>query len=539
MDVIKTSLLFLTAMSFPPCFARRWLFPLLVLVSAAAFHVRSVSAEDGLTKKVAELLAEPHFKTAHWGYLFVDLKTGEVVLERDPEKLFVPASTTKLFSTAAALDTLGADYRFHTPLYRRGSVDAAGVLDGDLILVASGDFTLGGRTTETGEIAFEDHDHIYANWAPEATLTKQNPLAGIEDLARQVAAAGIRRISGEVLIDDRLFEHTEGSGSGPQRITPIMVNDNVLDFSFEPTEPGQATKVTWRPQTAQFQVEFDVQTVKEGEPVETEIHLSPGGQVRVSGKIPANKTGVVRICEVPDPAAFARGLLVEALRNRGVEVAAGLKQQHPRGKLPEREAYEKLPKVAEFVSPPFSEHARLILKVSHNLHASTLPLLLAATHGKRTLGAGLRLESEFLEKSGVDVEGVSFGGGAGGSRADYITPAAAVQLLKHMAQRSDFSVYERALPILGVDGTLAQSLPATSPARGKIQAKTGTLTWDNLLAGRPLCTSKALAGYLTTATGRRLAFAAFINGVHLKDGIDARRLGSDLGRLCEIVHGEL
>jgi D-alanyl-D-alanine carboxypeptidase/D-alanyl-D-alanine-endopeptidase (penicillin-binding protein 4) len=71
-----------------------------------------------------------------------------------------------------------------------------------------------------------------------------------------------------------------------------------------------------------------------------------------------------------------------------------------------------------------------------------------------------------------------------------------------------------------------------------VQAKTGTLTWDNLLFERGLCTSKALAGYLTTAKGKRLAFAAFVNGVHMKPGIDAKRLGSDLGRLCEIVHEE-
>src|SRR5262249_28784154 len=153
-------------------------------------------------------------------------------------------------------------YRFRTPVYRRGPVDDSGVLDGDLILVASGDLTLGGRTTANGEIAFEDSDHIYANWAPDATLTKEDPLAGIDALAKQIAAAGIRRITGEVLIDDRLFEHTESSGSGPAKVTPIIVNDNVLDFTFEPTEPGQPAKTIWRPESALFQVEFDVQTVK-------------------------------------------------------------------------------------------------------------------------------------------------------------------------------------------------------------------------------------------------------------------------------------
>src|SRR6478752_2963461 len=99
-------------------------------------------ADDALARRVEEFLAQPHFKTAHWGYLFVDLKTGEVVIEREAEKLFVPASTTKLFSTAAALDALGADYRLRTPIYRRGEIDGEGQLKGDLILVATGDLSL-------------------------------------------------------------------------------------------------------------------------------------------------------------------------------------------------------------------------------------------------------------------------------------------------------------------------------------------------------------------------------------------------------------
>jgi D-alanyl-D-alanine carboxypeptidase/D-alanyl-D-alanine-endopeptidase (penicillin-binding protein 4) len=497
-----------------------------------------MAAADKLGKRVAEFLSQPHFKTAHIGLLFVDLATGEVVLEQDSEKLFAPASTTKLFSTAAALDALGADYRFQTPIHRRGSLDAAGELDGDLIVVASGDLSFGGRTDDKGQIAFVDSDHTYANWSSDSGLTPQDPLAGINDLARQVAAAGIKRVKGDVLIDDRLFDKAEGSGSGPSTLTPIIVNDNVLDFTFEPTEPGQPVKTKWRPQTALFQVEFDVTTVKENEPLETWIRPQGDGRIVVTGKIPANKGKLVRIYEVPDPPAFARALLIEALERAGIEVAAEPTLRHPDAALPPPGGYGELPKVAQLLSPPFGENAKLILKVSHNLHASTLPLLVASKSGKRSVGDGLKLQRDFLVRAGVDADTLSFGGGAGGARADYVTPAATVQLLRHMAARPDFPVFERALPILGVDGTLAKSVAKDSPARGQVQAKTGTLVWENLLAGRGLLTSKALAGYLTTSTGRRLAFAAFINGVHLKDGLDSKRLGSDLGRLCEIVHAE-
>lgn len=509
----------------------------LSVLALAWLAVLPAAAEDALSRKIDEWLAQPHLQTAQVGMLLVDLASGEDVFERNSGKLFAPASVTKLFSTATALDALGADHRFRTPIHYRGTLEG-GVLDGDLILVASGDPTLGGRNAEGGQIAFQDSDHTYANWMPDSTLTPQDPLLGIRELARQIAAMGLKRIRGDVLIDTRLFDQSEGSGSGPSRVTPIMVNDNVLDFTFEPTEPGQPAKVTWRPHTALFQVEINVETVREDVPLETWIKPQRDGKLLVTGKIPANKKPLVRIYEVPDPAAFARAVLIESLRKEGVEVAADLKAKHPETPLPAADGYGNLPKVAEWVSPPFAENVRLILKVSHNLHASTLPLLTAVAGGKRTVGDGLKAERDFLIRAGVDRDGVSFGGGAGGSRADYVTPAATVQLLRHMATRPDFAVYERALPILGVDGTLAKSCAADSPAKGKVFAKTGTLVWDNLLESRGLLTSKALAGYLDTASGRRLAFAVFVNGVHLKDGIDTKRIGSDLGKLCEIVHLE-
>jgi len=512
-------------------------------VVAAAFVLliaclgSQAQAGDKLAERIDAFLAQPHYRTAHWGLLFVDLASGETILAHDAQKLFAPASTTKLFSAATALDALGAEHRFRTPVHYRGTL-ADGVLDGDLILVASGDPCLGGRINDKGEIAFEDSDHTYANWMPDSTLTPHDPLAGINDLARQIAAMGLKRVRGDVLIDDRLFDPSEGSGSGPSRVTPILVNDNVLDFTFEPTEPGQPAKVSWRPKTALFQVEATVETVAENVPLETWIKPQGDGKLLVTGKIPANKTRLVRIYEVPEPAAFARALLIEALRNAGVEILADLRPKQSEAVLPKPDGYATLPKVAELVSPPFAENVKLILKVSHNLHASTLPALVAVKHGKRDVKDGLKAEHDFLKAAGVAVDTISFGGGAGGARADYVTPEATVQLLRHMATRPDFAAYERALPILGVDGTLAKSASADSPAKGKVFAKTGTLVWDNLLVDRGLITSKALAGYMTTASGRKLAFAAFVNGVHMSEGVDTKRVGRDLGTLCEIVHLE-
>ena len=496
----------------------------------------SLSAADKLATEIGTVIEAAEFKTAHWGILVVDLQSGAVVYEMNPDRLFAPASVTKLFSVATALDALGPDHRFETPVYARGEINAAGELIGDLILVASGDLTLGGRTTAEGEIAFTSSDHTYANGGDKGELTGPDPLAGLNELARLVAANGIKKVRGEVLIDDRLFDKESSSGSGPRRVTPLVINDNLIDLTIAPTKPGMPAQVTWRPQSAAVQVDAKVETGAAGEPVSVSIRGVDWHTVVVRGKIPAEHKPLVRVYEVSDATAFGRGLLIEALGRAGVDVSASPLAVSGGGpSLPAREEYPKLKLVAKFVSPPFSENARLILKVSHNLHASTLPLLVAAKNGERSLAAGLRRQAAFLKQVGVDADSISFGGGAGGASADFVTPRATVQLLRAMHARPDAEVYRRGLPILGVDGTLADSVGVDSPAKGRILAKTGTLYWDNVLNDRTLLTSKALAGYATTAKDRQLAFALFVNNVHLQNGSETGKIGKTLGRLCEIL----
>jgi D-alanyl-D-alanine carboxypeptidase/D-alanyl-D-alanine-endopeptidase (penicillin-binding protein 4) len=209
--------------------------------------------------------------------------------------------------------------------------------------------------------------------------------------------------------------------------------------------------------------------------------------------------------------------------------------------LPPAAEVARLPKVTEYTSPPFREFVRVILKVSHNLHASTLPLLLAARQGESTMEAGLKREGIILKALGVDVPTISFGGGAGGERADLVTPRATVALLRAMAARPDFRSYDDALPVLGRDGTLAKAVAPDSPARGHARAKTGTYTVGNGLSGKVVLTSKALAGYMETASGRPLAFAFFMNNVPVEPhegrvSEATAAAGRVLGRLCEVVY---
>lgn len=523
------------------------------IFGSAAFRSTAAAGET-LAERIEKIIDAPEFKHAHWGILVGDLDSEQTLYERNADKLFAPASTTKLFTVAAALDELGADYRFETPIYARGEIDQSGRLRGDLILVASGDLTMGGRSDAQGKIAFKDNDHTYAGFAGRADLTDENPLAGLDELARQVAAAGIHRVTGNVLIDDRLFETAHGTGSGPSLLTPIMINDNVLDITITPGAAGSPATVRWRPETTAYQLDTQVETVAAGESSDVQVTSQDGRRIVVRGKIAAGAKPMVRIYEVADAASFARSLLIEALRRAGVQADASPLVDNDGNALPLRDGYKALKQVALLKSLPFSESAKLILKVSHNLHASTLPLIVAAKHDQRTLAEGLRRQHDVLAKLGVEVDSISFGGGAGGDRADYVTPRVTVQLLRKMAARPDFPAYRAALPVLGVDGTLSKAVDGDSPALGKVFAKTGTLVWPNVMNGTHILNSKALAGYSGDSKAqqgdvqnggakpsdakRRLVFAMFVNQLQIPRSEDRERIGRVLGKLCEAVCAE-
>ncbi len=521
--------------------------PLLAALAMLVATAGVPAAGDGPGAAIDAAIAEAQYENGHWGLLVVDLEDGATVLERNADRMFAPASVTKVFSCAAALAELGADHRFRTPVVRRGEVDAEGALKGDLILVAAGDLCLGGRTGPDGSLGFRNSDHTYAGGGTDAELVSDDPLAplaGLDAMAREVAEGGIRSVSGDVLIDDRLFEAAESSGSGPSRVSPIVVNDNVIDFVIAPgSAVGEPAEVRTVPPSAWYAVDAQVETVAADAKPALRVRSVGPRRFAVRGSIPVGHAPIVRIGEVDDPSGFARALLIERLRTRGVKIDASPLGTNDAAALPAREKVAELPAVAEYTSPPFREYLRVILKVSHNLHASTLPLLLAAKAGRRTLGDGLTREGEALKGLGLDLNGVSFGGGAGGTRADLATPRATVSLLRTLAGRDDFEAFEGALPILGRDGTSAKHVGLDSKARGHVRAKTGTYWVENDLDGRGMLTSKALAGYIETASGRKLAFAFFVNNVPLDargDDVSAATAaaGRLLGRLCEIVYDD-
>lgn len=489
--------------------------PFLTLLLSAA----PAAAQGAATfaAKVDEVAARPEFKHSEFGVALLDLETGQPVYRRSADKFFTPGSTTKLLTEGAALALLGKDYRFRTPIYRTGPV-RGGTLNGDLVLVASGDPNLSGRIV-ADTLQFANEDHSYGGDSAQAVLPG-DPLYVVRKLAAQVAEKGIRRVTGRVLVDASLFPQGDRELGTGVVISPIAVNDNVIDLLIRPgARPGDPVTVKVSPDIGYLKLVNKATTGAPGSQPSLRRERptrNPDGSwtLELAGSYPAGKEAMLDSWAVPDPTRFAELALVTALKEKGVAAS-----MPPVGEEPDftklAASYTDANKVAEHVSLPLSEEIKVTLKVSQNLHASMMPYLLGvlvAKNREQPEQAGFDAERDFLRKAGLDTDGASQGDGAGGAPGAFFTPDFMVRYLAYMATRPDFATFRRALPVLGVDGTL-WNIEKGSPAAGHVFAKTGTFIVEDPLNQRMIVTGKGLAGYIERPDGRRLAFAAYANRV--------------------------
>jgi len=493
----------------------------------------SPSPQSALENDISALTGGPQYANASLGIIVVDPATGTVLYESNADRAFVPGSTTKLFSAAAVLEAFGADYRFVTPVYATAVPDPAGRIEGNLVLVASGDPDMGGRTLPDGTIAYTDLDHGDANSLGGAVLPPTDPLAGLNDLAMQVHRSGITQVS-DVVIDDRLFETTDLGKT--YVLSPIIINDNLIDITITPSAAGTAPALAMRPETGAYRLVNRATTGPAGNPPAISITEEPAGTIVVSGTVASDAGPVNRTLPVGKPAVFARTLFIEALERQGVTVNAATTGDNPAVKLPAAGSYSGLRKVADLTSLPLSEDVRLTLKVSQNLHADTYVLLVAKASNKTGFYDGMMREGTILRSLGLDTRGISLGDGEGGVEEDRISPRAAAQLLTLMGTRPYAAEYKDALPVLGVDGTLASSCTAGNPACGHVYAKTGTRASYDPLNNRGLLLGKSIAGYMDAKSGRHLVFAIFVNNVPFADIDDMMATGDDLGNIAGLIY---
>jgi D-alanyl-D-alanine carboxypeptidase/D-alanyl-D-alanine-endopeptidase (penicillin-binding protein 4) len=432
------------------------------------------------------------------------LDRQEVLYTASPDVLLMPASAMKVVTLATAASRLGWNYTFETRLLGIGAVDL-GVLDGDLVVVGGGDPSI------------DDWDggaaRLFQGWAD------------------RLKAAGVRTIGGRIVGDDNQFED-EGLGSGwmwddlgasfATGAGALQFNQNTARARIVPgAVPGEPALIEITPTSSGLTVRNRLTTsVAEVAPA-VELRRAPGSDtVEIRGVVPGRGAPFFRNLSVDNPTLYFVTALREALVENGIEVRGPAVDIDSIPDPPRREDGVTL---VTHRSAPLSALSVTMMKLSQNLYAETL--LRAMADGEvRETASGREAALAVLDGWQVDRLDVLLADGSGLSRYDLITASAlAIVLARVAADATMGPTFEASLPVAGQDGTLAGRMAGTR-AEGNARAKTGSFS-----------NARALAGYVRTADGERLAFAMMANNFGTPPDIVERAMDAMVVRLAEFT----
>jgi len=480
-----------------------------------------------LKKQIESILSQPDLSRGFWGIEITSATSGKVLYSINADKLFTPASNTKLFTTAAALELIGPAYRFRTTIETNGLLDKYGRLSGDLVLVGRGDPMLSGRELPYSMRTQRDAD----------------PVKVLEQLADELAQKGVKYIDGDVVADDSYFAF-ERYGEGWSQddlvwadgapVSALTLNDNVVFVNILPgTHPGDKAFVSITPFADYYTIDNRLMTTPAATGRKLYINREPGAtHLTLWGTIPVDDPGANEGLAIEDPAEFAASLLRHLLDVRGVAIYGKQRTRHTelanlstftstvlassRGGDDHSLTSPAGPLVlAEHQSAPLSQDIQVINKVSQNLHAEILLRLLGREKGTGgTVQAGLDVLRGFLNSAGISPDDYVFYDGSGLSRQNLVTPHAIVELLHYATSQPWGKEFRDSLPAAGVDGSLADRCKDLDP-EAHVYAKTGSLGGV-----------KSLSGYAVTAKGEQIAFSILTNnlstpGKRINDVIDS------------------
>ncbi|HEV8409506.1 MAG TPA: D-alanyl-D-alanine carboxypeptidase/D-alanyl-D-alanine-endopeptidase [Gemmatimonadaceae bacterium] len=454
--------------------------------AAGAIHWTAPTARIELADDLSSMIGRA--KTGKWGVLVVSLSNGDTLFGRNPDEQLLPASTMKLFTSSLALDRFGADGKFSTTVLRTGQLAADGTLHGDLMLRGAGDPTLAGKAAELGA---------------------EPPM---EALARQIAATGIRRVTGSVVGDASAFldgHVPEGwrtrylQASYAARVSALSFNENKITIVVRPN--GGHAELSFLPAVSGVPVENAVKITPSSTGGRIGVRQDSAGRLVVSGWIGSQSGQRDYQVMVEGPELFAAGALRAALIAQGVTVDGQVRI----GRTP-LDAVS----VATFDSPPLQKIVTQMNGESNNHFAELLfrdAAQSVGTPGSAENG-NILLRRFLYEKADVAPTAVFAADGSGLSTLDRVTPRAMVQLLGYVRKAPWGSVLEQSLPVAGQTETLKHRMRHT-PAMGNLHAKTGTTNDVN-----------SLGGYVTAKNGEQLVFAFIYNGKdhwRAKEAMDA------------------
>lgn len=450
---------------------------LALLVSLCAFSEASHASD--LLSQIDSLTNLDPVSGATWSIYFADASSGQEIASKNPDALLIPASVTKLWTTAAAFEILGPDYQLITKFYSASPIDAQGTLNGNLQVAVGGDPMF------------------------ESKSRKDLGRPALDKIADELYTKGLRKVSGNIDIAVNRFDRTCGNGvweMGDLRegfapaVDGVGYNSNVCHVEISPgLAEGAPATVTFNPPFASVKVLNDVTTASSGNESWVEFHVMPcRDELELSGVMARGDDSQFIWFPIQNPANYFGQALADALRRKGIEITGQVVQTRDGGLLSNS--------LLEFKSPELSDIASITNKESDNYLAEYLLSAIGMKQfGEGNTEAGVRAVQKFAREMGIRRDQFSLQDGCGLSRQNIVSARATSELLKKMAAGKNADIFEASLSHSGMDGTLSNRL-STDGMLGRVRAKTGTMTHVS-----------GLAGYVALDSGKRLTFAIFCN----------------------------
>ena len=463
----------------------------LALLGLTALPVASLQAQTLQQRIDARLDAAP-FNRALWGVVLVD-ETGRVLYGRNADRLFIPASNTKLVVSTVAAALLPPEWRVKTSIYGSGVV-VNGVMQGDLVLYGRGDPTFSNR--------------CYHVDTTVAGVCDRNIFDRLRQLADSLRGRGITAIAGDLVGDGSYFEPQSVHGGWETYdlnwwyaapVTGLSFNDNSIDIKWGPgPRPGTPATVSITPWLGDLTFENRSRTRDAGGD-NIDFFRAPGTlNLRAEGDVAQSSRGGTEYFAMPDPNLFTARALRQALADAGISVIGTTRSttdsmlyRHLRSGAP----------LAEVASRPLGDWIFPILNTSQNLFAEMMLKQLGRIFGTEGSWAeGLKVERRFLIDSvGVDSTQISLSDGSGLSSVNLVSPRAFTQMLRFIRRHPRWPTFAAGFSQSGNTGSLRNRFKNT-PLEGRVWAKTGSISRVN-----------TLSGFIEPEGGRRLYFSIQAN----------------------------
>lgn len=465
---------------------KKIIFPLILILICGIAKAQDINHSVFFKSTFEKIFSNPELETATYSFYAIDCKTGEIIADFNGNKTIVPASNTKIFSTAAVLESYGGEYKHETQILYNGNIDENGKLKGNIIIKGGGDPTLGSR---------------FFTSAPNYNY--------IKIIRDSIKAKGIKIIEGDIIADASFYDYDmvpptwklDDIGNYYGAVSSgLTVMDNSLELHFQTFSQNQPSKLIYTyPKVEDFKLENYIIVNPNTKKETTECFGDPYSNTRsIRGYLPEYQKDIMVRTTLPNPPQFLAKQITDSLEMINIKVmgqaTTSKKSNH----------YLLEDSICKTICTIYSPTLKEIIQKTNTFSVNLFAEHCLSLFGKKNSWSTRPQESayalvDFWKKKGMDTKGLSLNDGSGLSRNNSVSAKQLCFVLKYMYNSKNYRDFNNSLTMCGGIGTMA-NMCAKTAAWKNARGKSGTIR-----------RVKSYSGYVKSKSGREIAFAGILN----------------------------